>query len=143
MKELEDDYMKPSKCHTSKTLTFSIARIMEPDKRPKSMKCPYFVQKSADIPFMADQWQYPIVFYYPSNFNVFDFDPTKQTYDEATYERKENMDQFSIGLSLKQAKSTIALTEKANRKLCHEQTFIKPKIYKLSLIHISEPTRPY
>lgn len=132
MKELDDDYQKPSKC-----LTFSIARIMEPDKKPKNLKCPYFFyQKSPDIPtFVADQWQYPIVFYYPSsaNFSVFDFDTTKHTYDETTYERKENVDQFSIGLSvLKPAsgKSTVSSEKAVNRKHSgHEQSFIKPKIY--------------
>lgn len=128
MKELDEDYQKPSKCFSSKALTFSIARIMEPDKKPRNLKFPNTLQDVMENQVISEQWQYPIVFYYPPSFNVFDFDSTKSAYEEVTYERKENMEQFSISV-LKSEKSTVIATDKITRKSSNEQSFLKPKMY--------------
>lgn len=146
MKEIEEEYKKPStKCSiTSKTLTFSIARIMEPDKKPKDCfyyKCPYMLPNDTNnekfnpavIP-PHDQWQYPVVFYYPSNFNMFDFENLKTSYnyeDTTTYcsDRKENLDQISISMLKRQQneKSPVSTSDKSTKK--NTEQFLKPKTY--------------
>ncbi len=126
MKEIDDDFKKPPKCINTKTLTFSIARIMEPDKKPKNHKCPYLPHDLEKYSLNGDQWQYPIVYYYPSSFSVFDLDNVKNVYDKSTYERKENLDQFSISIRSEKTVPT-PTTEKVIKK--SDQSFLKPKIY--------------
>lgn len=126
MKEIEEDYKNQSKCINTKTLTFSIARIMEPDKKPKNVNGPYQLRESEKYPIVNDQWQYPIVFYYPSNFNIFDFENIKNKYDESTYDKKENMDQFSISMIKNEKSGSSSTVDKVTKK---SDSFLKPKIY--------------
>lgn len=130
-KSIEDDFKKqPTKCINTKTLTFSIARIMEPDKRPKNFACPYFGQDADPYSFVHDQWHYPIVFYYPSKLNVFgDFDRIKSIRNNETiHERKENiMDQPHSVNSGKNQSQNIASIDKMMKK--SDASFLKPKVY--------------
>ncbi|XP_065216899.1 fez family zinc finger protein 2-like [Planococcus citri] len=159
MKEIEEEYGKKqsTKCSiNSKTLTFSIARIMEPDKKPKNCfyyKCPYMLPNDTNnekfnpsVVQPNDQWQYPLVFYYPSNFNMFDFENLKSSSynyeDTNTYcnERKENLDQFSISLlkrsSQQQNEKPTSVSsggggdnKSVNNKKNSTEQFLKPKTY--------------
>lgn len=140
MKEIEDaNKQQPSKCHTSKTLTFSIARIMEPDRKLRSLKGQYPpLQDLEKYPFIGGgDWQYPIVFYYPSTFGVFDLKNAKTARaDESARERKENLDQFAISIRSELSTSSHEsqqgpATERPSKKseAAGGNAFLKPKIY--------------
>lgn len=174
MKEIEDECKNKqtttttttTKCPigASKTLTFSIARIMEPDKKPRCsyFKCPYILPPPDTIDKYnslinpsgtANQWPYPVVFYYPPGLSMLDLENVKDTYayDDSSsccgssgsgVERKENrLDQLPKSMlkhqnENKSTSSSVVTSstgsssrsDKPAKKSNNDQ-FLKPKTY--------------